>query len=219
MPYVSCVPTWSTCQRANVPNVPNTYQLLIFTCQCANVPKVCQLFNLACQCQKTCQFFILACHRAKRRANFSNILLTKCAKGNFHTLLLYKKFYIILAIIVIHMMCNVSHIKIVLYFISILHVILKKRVRNFCFLKLFCSSVKNQNTKKTGFYTLLVARIFLKSLSWNNVYVILVNIVIRVNIVIFLNSDLHELDIRNEYKKLYYNYISFRFLRLCFWVL
>ena len=47
----------------------------------------------------------------------------------------------------------VSSIKIVLYFISILHVILKKSVLNFCFLKLFCSLVKNENTKRAGFYT------------------------------------------------------------------
>lgn len=39
--------------------------------------------------------------------------------------------------------------------ISILPVILKKSVENFCFLKLFCFSVKNENTKKPGFYTLL----------------------------------------------------------------
>ena len=50
------------------------------------------------------------------------------------------------------MICNVSHIRIVLYFISIRHVILKKIVPNFFFfLKLFCSLVKNENTKKTWF--------------------------------------------------------------------
>ena len=54
----------------------------------------------------------------------------------------------------------VSYRKIILYFISILHVILKKSVRNFCFLKLFCSLVKNENTKRPGFYTLLVTRVF-----------------------------------------------------------
>ena len=52
------------------------------------------------------------------------------------------------------------YIKIVLYFISVLHVILKKSVQNFCFLKLFCSLVKNENTKRPAFYTLLVTRVF-----------------------------------------------------------
>ena len=42
------------------------------------------------------------------------------------------------------------------YFISMLHLILKKSVRNFCFLKLFCSLVQNENTKGPGFYKLLV---------------------------------------------------------------
>ena len=49
----------------------------------------------------------------------------------------------------------------VLYFISIPHVILKKSVRNFCFLKFFCSLIKNGNTKRPGFYMLLVTRVFL----------------------------------------------------------
>ena len=46
--------------------------------------------------------------------------------------------------------------KILLYFISILHLILKKSVWNFSFLKLFCSFVQIENTKRPGFYTLLV---------------------------------------------------------------
>ena len=51
------VPTWQS------PNVPNAYQLLIFTCQRtnkrANVPKVRQLFNLACQLAKGLLIFQL----------------------------------------------------------------------------------------------------------------------------------------------------------------
>ena len=50
--------------------------------------------------------------------------------------------------------------KIILYFISILHVILKKSVRNFSFFKLFCSVVRNENIKRPGFYMLQVARNF-----------------------------------------------------------
>ena len=34
-------------------------------------------------------------------------------------------------------------------------------VRNFCFLKLLCSSVKNENTKRPGLYTLPVTMVFL----------------------------------------------------------
>ena len=50
--------------------------------------------------------------------------------------------------------------KTALCLISILHVILKKRVGNFCFLKLFCSLVKNKNTRRPSFYALLVTRFF-----------------------------------------------------------
>ena len=41
----------------------------------------------------------------------------------------------------------------------ILYVILKKRVQKFCYLKLFYSLVKNQHTKRPGFYTLPVTRV------------------------------------------------------------
>ena len=46
------------------------------------------------------------------------------------------------------------------YFISILHVLLKKSVWNFYVLKLFCSLVRNENIKRPGFYTLQVTRVF-----------------------------------------------------------
>ena len=39
--------------------------------------------------------------------------------------------------------------------------ILRKSVQNICFLKLFCSLVKNENTKRPSFYTLLITS-FLK---------------------------------------------------------
>ena len=54
------------------------------------------------------------------------------------------------------------YIKFVLYFISILHVILEKSVRNFCFLKLFCYSVKKQKYKKTWFLYITSIKGFLK---------------------------------------------------------
>ena len=65
------------------------------------------------------------------------------------------------------------------------------------FLKLFCSLDRNGNIKTLGFYTLQV----------------------KGNIVILLNYDLLELEIQDNYKKPYYDYVSFRFLRLCFRIL
>ena len=60
-------------------------------------------------------------------------------------------------ICIIHMIF--IHIKIVLYFIYILHAILKKSLSNFSFLN-FCSLIKNENIKRLGFYTLHITRVF-----------------------------------------------------------
>ena len=95
---VSCLPA---CQRAK--SVLNSYFY---------VPKCCT----ACHC------FILTCQSAKWRANFSTwrANVTKAvpffkhfcyqvqmqfSKKNFYTLLFYKKFYILLDIIVTHIIC------------------------------------------------------------------------------------------------------------------
>ena len=61
------------------------------------------------------------------------------------------------------------------YIISVLHAILKKSVSSFCFLRLFCSLVRNKNNiKRPGFYTLQVTRVFsnfpLKQLKLNKEY-------------------------------------------------
>ena len=64
-----CVPAWFTCQRACVPSCQNRAS---FSFLRANVP-----INVL-TCHVACQFFNLACQRAKRRANFSDIPLTKC---------------------------------------------------------------------------------------------------------------------------------------------
>ena len=76
VPYVLCVPAWSTCPRGNVPiNVPTCKRHPIIQ---LGVPKACQLFNLASQiakavsifqlgvstCQKGCEFFNFACQNA-----------------------------------------------------------------------------------------------------------------------------------------------------------
>ena len=95
-----------TCQRAYVP--------AWFTCQCACV-STCQSVPSSHfyvpTCQKTCQ-------RAIRRASVSTwhvnvpsgvlifqTFLLRNVKGNLYALLLYKKFYIILDIIVINIIC------------------------------------------------------------------------------------------------------------------
>ena len=154
----ACVPTWSTCQRACLP--------AWFTCQCAGVPMYQKRAKFSflranvpknvSACHKACQCFNLACQRAKRRANFSTCgasvpksvpifqtFLLRNAKGNFYILLSYKKFYIVLDIILIHIMCVcIVHINcIILYF-----------------LKLFCSLDRNRYIKTPGFCTLQVTR-------------------------------------------------------------
>ena len=115
----ACVPASSTCQhacqRGSRANVPKVCQFLIFTCQFstwrANMPKSVPIFNT---------------------------FLLQNAKGNFYTLLLYKKIYFILNIIVIHIICiYISYIKTELYFISILHVIIKERYVEFLLFKTF----------------------------------------------------------------------------------
>ena len=45
----------------------------------------------------------------------------------------------------------VSYIKIVLHFISILHIILKKSMRDFYFLKVFYSLVKSETAKRPDY--------------------------------------------------------------------
>ena len=90
------------CQHGLRANVLKACQLLIFTCQRANkrfnVPYGVPVFQLGLpMCQTACQFFNLGCQRAKRRASFSNIALTKY---------LGKFLYFILDIIVIHIICT-----------------------------------------------------------------------------------------------------------------
>ena len=115
----ACVPAWSTCHSACVP--------AWFTCQCAKWGAT---------------FSTLRANLPKSVPVFQTFLLRN-AKGNFYTLSLYKKFYIILDIILTHIMCVcILHINcIILYF-----------------LKLFCSLDRNGNIKTPGFYTLQVTR-------------------------------------------------------------
>ena len=177
----ACVPTWSTCQRglrANVPMcqkrtyVPKACHLLIFTCQCANV--WASLPNDVRTCQKTCQF----------SKHFSYEMLREISIFYF-----WIKNPALYLISYLYICVYVSHIEIVLYFISVLHAILKKSVWNFCFLKLFCSLV-------FCFYTLQTTSVFsnfpLKQLKPNKEHVwILWSFWI----------DLLEFEIRDSYKE------------------
>ena len=110
-------------------------------------------------CQKRAKFSYL-CANSIRRANVSTwrvsvpngvpifqTFLLRNAKGNFYTLLLYKKFCIILDIIIIHIhimcLCVVNVNCVILYL-----------------LKHFCSVDRNGNIKRPGFFTLQVTRVF-----------------------------------------------------------
>ena len=118
----ACVPAWFTCQRACVPtclraNVPKACQLLIFTCQRANVPYGVPIFQA---------------------------FLSRNALWNFYTLLLYRKFYILLDVIVIHIICIcvVNKNCIILHFHTSCHI--KEKCEefflfNYCFLFLLFS--------------------------------------------------------------------------------
>ena len=71
---------------------------------------------------------------------------------------------------------------------------------DFCFLKLFCSLVKNENTKRPGFYTLRV-KVFLNFPQKKQLNKI--KNTCEYCVAIFFSYDLLELEIRDSYKKLY----------------
>ena len=104
---------------------------------CQTVP----LFQLEVPtCQRACQFFRNSSYEILTEIS----ILNYCIKNS----MLYLISYLYISCV------YVSYIKIVLNFISILHSILKKSVCNFCFFKLLCSLVRNENIKRPGFYTL-----------------------------------------------------------------
>ena len=136
MSYVICVSPWSRYQRAKRVQASHFY---VPTSQ--YVPKVCQLFNLACQRAKGVPMFQLGPSTYETACQFFKHSSYKMLR---EISILY--YYIKNSILYLIWYVYVSYIKIVLYFISILHVILKKSVRNFCFWTFFCSLVKNENT-------------------------------------------------------------------------
>ena len=146
------------CQLGLRTNVPACQRACVSTHQkCANFSFLCANVLM---CHTSCRCFNLACQRAKRCANFSNIPLTN-NKGNFFILLLHKKFYIILNIIVIHITCTCIAYEncIILYFYTLCRIKKVSRIFLIYYFFLFCSLVRNENIKRPGFYTLQVARV------------------------------------------------------------
>ena len=126
---LNCVPCVRTFLCAKMVYVPTCQRCAHFSFFRANVSINVPTCHMACNC------FNLWCQRAKWCTNFSTrpvdipkgvsifqTFLWRNAKGNFYTLLLYKKFYILLDIIVIHIcICIVSKNcinNLFLYFIS-----------------------------------------------------------------------------------------------------
>ena len=107
----------------------------------------------------------------------------------------------------------ISPIKVVLYFFSILRVILKKSVWNFLFsFFLFCSLVRNENIKRPGFFMLQSSRGFIefssaKIAKQNKEHVW----ILWSSWILICLSWRFDIVIRNLIVT-----VSFRFLRLCF---
>ena len=160
------------------------------TCLCTSVVYVPSCLRL--NVPKACQLLIFTCQRANKlaisHANFSTwpanlpksgpifqTLLLRNAIGNFYTLLLYKKFYIILDIMLLRMCICIAHKNcIILPFCTSWH--LKDKCAEFLLSETFFSLVRNENNiKEPGFYTLQVTRVFsncpLKQLKQNKEYV------------------------------------------------
>ena len=137
VPCVPCVPTFLCANMVYVPRCLCASVVYVPTCQrCAhfsffranvsiNVPTchmACHCFNLWCQRAKWCTNFSTRPANVPKGVSIFQTFLWRNAKGNFYTLLLYKKFYILLDIIVIQIcICIVSKNcinNLFLYFIS-----------------------------------------------------------------------------------------------------
>ena len=130
----ACMPTWYTCQHACMVCMP--------TCLCASMVYVPT-------CQKQANFSFLHANVTNVSTWHANVpkgmpifrtFLWWNDKGNFYTLLLCKKFYIVLDIIVIHIIC-----------ICITY-------KN-CFIPPFYTSCHNKE-KSVGFFFFIVSFLF-----------------------------------------------------------
>ena len=158
---MSCVPACQHGLRANVLTCQRGLHANVSPCQRAKSVPIPY-------------FYVTTCQRAIKRVKVSTwrsnvpkgmpifqTFLLRNAKGSFYTLLLYKKLYVYV---------YVSYIKVVLYFISILHVILRKVCGIYAFWKFFALWLKKQ---RPGFYMLQVTSAFLEFYTvikhgWNN---------------------------------------------------
>ena len=136
-----------SCQRGSRANVPETCQLLIFTCQCAI----------------WCAYFSVWHANVPKGVPIFRKFLLQNAKGNWYSLLLYKKFWIILDIIVIHIICICTLQKNCIKFHFYTSCQIKEQCEDFFIIIFFSflSWVRNENVKRPVFCTLQVTRIFL----------------------------------------------------------
>ena len=111
-----CAPACQRGLRANVPEydtVPACQRAKSVSTSHFYVPTYhtsCQCFNLACQRAKRCVNFSTSCDKVPKGVQIFQIFFLRNTKRNFYTLLLYKKFCIILDIIVIHIICiSIGH--------------------------------------------------------------------------------------------------------------
>ena len=184
-----------SCQRGSRANVPETCQLLIFTCQCAI----------------WCAYFSVWHANVPKGVPIFRKFLLQNAKGNWYSLLLYKKFWIILDIIVIHIICICTLQKNCIKFHFYTSCQIKEQCEDFFIIIFFSFLFLSQKwkCKKTCFLYATSNKDFLE---FSTVKTTKQNKKIYVNIVIFL-SWRSEIVIRK-----YFDCVSFRFLRLYFWV-
>ena len=133
-------------------------------------------------CQKACQILvpinISTCHMRANDStwtpNISNgvsifwTFLLRIDKQNFYNLLLYKKFYMILDVIVIYIICiGIAHRNcVILHFYTSCHV--KEKCLEFFFFIIFGYLARNENIKRPSFYSLQVTRAFSSFPQLNN---------------------------------------------------
>ena len=171
-----CVPACQRGLRANVLACLRGLLTNVPACQCAKSVSTSYFkvslsqptnnvltCHTACQCAKwRVKFWTWRTNVPKGVSIFQTFLLRN-AKGNFYTLSLYKKLYILLDIIVVHKIriilnfytsCHITEACVKFFFFIIMIILF------FLFFYLFCSLVRNENIKRPGFYTLQVTRVF-----------------------------------------------------------
>ena len=87
----------------------------------ANLPKACQLLIFTCQRTKRCVNVSTCCTNVPKSMPIFQTFLLQNTKGNFYSLLLYNKFYIILDIILVNIVriCIVHKNCVALYYYTL----------------------------------------------------------------------------------------------------